>query len=294
MLGEQIAIIIANILSLPFLIDGIIIGIIIISFLIGLAKKGWHSLWRFIFVLLLLAGAAIFAINPLAQWLAGEQFFTLIGYQPVVDYGGSHTVTINSFTELVVTMGRLSTDRAKFTAEFGTELAFNIAKAIAWFAIVLIVQVVSWIVSALLWPLVKLLIPARVRKKKMRALGGLIGIAQTLVIIASYMFATSAFSPGFSYLLSTSNYADFGINDYLVGIATGLNPENSWIFKWLSLDGKVFQYKLGDTTYFVSLEFADLSEKLISDELDDETKASIIADFEEECFDGDGNYICTI
>ena len=294
MLGEQIAIIIANILSLPFLIDGIIIGIIIISFLIGLAKKGWHSLWRFIFVLLLLAGAAIFAVKPLAQWLAGEQFFALIGYQPVVNYGGSHEVTIHSFTELVVTMGRLSTDSAKFTAEYSGELAFNIAKAVAWFAIVLVVQVVSWIISALLWPLVKLLIPARVRKKKMKALGGLIGVAQTLVIIASYMFATSAFSPGFTYLLSTSKYANFGINDYLVGIAAGLNPENSWIFSWLSLDGKVFQYKLEDTTYFVSLEFVDLSEKIISDELDDETKASIIADFEEEWFDGDGNYICTI
>jgi hypothetical protein len=37
--GEQIAIIIVNILSFPFFIDGIIILMIILSFLLGLAKR---------------------------------------------------------------------------------------------------------------------------------------------------------------------------------------------------------------------------------------------------------------
>ncbi len=294
MSGEQIAIIIVNILSLPFFIDGIIIFMIIVSFLLGLAKKGWHSLWRFVFVALLLAGAAIFAVKPLATWLASDAFFSLIGYQPVVDYGGDHTVTIHSFTELIVVMGRLTTDRAKFTAEYSSELAFNIAKSVAWFAIVLIVHVVSWIVSALLWPLVRLAIPARIRKKKMRVLGGLIGIAQTLVIVASYMFATSAFSPGFTYLFNSGNYAAFGINDYLVGIGAGINSENSWIFSWLSLEGKVFQYKIGDDHYFVNLEFLDLSESLINDELTEEERDLIIAAFEEECFNDEGEFVCTI
>jgi hypothetical protein len=294
MSGEQIAIIIVNILSLPFFIDGIIIFMIIVSFLLGLAKKGWHSLWRFVFVALLLAGAAIFAVKPLATWLASDAFFSLIGYQPVVDYGGDHTVTIHSFTELIVVMGRLTTDRAKFTAEYSSELAFNIAKSVAWFAIVLIVHVVSWIVSALLWPLVRLAIPARIRKKKMRVLGGLIGIAQTLVIVASYMFATSAFSPGFTYLFNSGNYAAFGINDYLVGIGAGINSENSWIFSWLSLEGKVFQYKIGEDHYFVNLEFLDLSESLINDELTEEERDLIIAAFEEECFNDEGEFVCTI
>ncbi len=294
MSGEQIAIIIVNILSLPFFIDGIIIFMIIVSFLLGLAKKGWHSLWRFVFVALLLAGAAIFAVKPLATWLASDAFFSLIGYQPVVDYGGDHTVTIHSFTELIVVMGRLTTDRAKFTAEYSSELAFNIAKSVAWFAIVLIVHVVSWIVSALLWPLVRLAIPARIRKKKMRVLGGLIGIAQTLVIVASYMFATSAFSPGFTYLFNSGNYASFGINDYLVGIGAGINSENSWIFSWLALEGKVFQYKIGDDHYFVNLEFLDLSESLINDELTEEERDLIIAAFEEECFNDEGEFVCTI
>lgn len=294
MSGEQIAIIIVNILSLPFFIDGIIIFMIIASFLLGLAKKGWHSLWRFVFVALLLAGAAIFAVKPLATWLASDAFFSLIGYQPVVDYGGDHTVTIHSFTELIVVMGRLTTDRAKFTAEYSSELAFNIAKSVAWFAIVLIVHVVSWIVSALLWPLVRLAIPARIRKKKMRVLGGLIGIAQTLVIVASYMFATSAFSPGFTYLFNSGNYASFGINDYLVGIGAGINSENSWIFSWLSLEGKVFQYKIGEDHYFVNLEFLDLSESLINDELTEEGRDLIIAAFEEECFNDEGEFVCTI
>ncbi len=294
MSGEQIAIIIVNILSLPFFIDGIIIFMIIVSFLLGLAKKGWHSLWRFVFVALLLAGAAIFAVKPLATWLASDAFFSLIGYQPVVDYGGDHTVTIHSFTELIVVMGRLTTDRAKFTAEYSSELAFNIAKSVAWFAIVLIVHVVSWIVSALLWPLVRLAIPARIRKKKMRVLGGLIGIAQTLVIVASYMFATSAFSPGFTYLFNSGNYASFGINDYLVGIGAGINSENSWIFSWLSLEGKVFQYKIGENHYFVNLEFLDLSESLINDELTEEERDLIIAAFEEECFNDEGEFVCTI
>lgn len=294
MSGEQIAIIIVNILSLPFFIDGIIIFMIIVSFLLGLAKKGWHSLWRFVFVALLLAGAAIFAVKPLATWLASDAFFSLIGYQPVVDYGGDHTVTIHSFTELIVVMGRLTTDRAKFTAEYSSELAFNIAKSVAWFAIVLIVHVVSWIVSALLWPLVRLAIPARIRKKKMRVLGGLIGIAQTLVIVASYMFATSAFSPGFTYLFNSGNYASFGINDYLVGIGAGINSENSWIFSWLALEGKVFQYKIGEDHYFVNLEFLDLSESLINDELTEEERDLIIAAFEEECFNDEGEFVCTI
>jgi len=191
-------------------------------------------------------------------------------------------------------MGRLTTDRAKFTTEYSSELAFNIAKSVAWFAIVLIVHVVSWIVSALLWPLVRLAIPARIRKKKMRVLGGLIGIAQTLVIVASYMFATSAFSPGFTYLFNSGNYASFGINDYLVGIGAGINSENSWIFSWLSLEGKVFQYKIGEDHYFVNLEFLDLSESLINDELTEEERDLIIAAFEEECFNDEGEFVCTI
>lgn len=292
MSGEQIAIIIVNILGIPFLVDGIIIALIIFSFLIGMAKKGWHSLWRFIFVILLLIGAALFAIKPLAQWLVSEEFFALIGYQPTIDYGGSQTVTVHSFTELIVTMGRLSTDRAKYTAEFSTALAFNIAKAISWFAIVLVVQVVSWIVSALLWPLVRLAIPARVRKKKMRVLGGLIGIAQMMVIIAAYMFATSAFAPGFTYMYSSGNYSSYGVSDYIVGIGAGLSSENSWIFGWLSLNGKVFQYKMDEVTYFVSIEFLDFSESLISEDTDEATLADIVADFEEECYDDGGGYIC--
>lgn len=292
--GEKIAIIIVNILSLPFLIDGIIIFMIILSFLLGLAKKGWHSLWRFVFVVLLLTGAAIFAVKPLATWLASDAFFSLIGYQPVVDYGGSHTVTIRSFTELIIVMGRLSNDRVKFTAQYSAELAFNIAKSIAWFAIVLVVQTVSWIVSALLWPLVRLAIPARARKKKMRVLGGLVGIAQTLVIVASYMFATSAFSPGFSYLFSNVDYSVFGINDYLVGIGAGISNENSWVFNWLSLGGKVFQYKSGEVYYFVNLEFLDLSDSVINDEMSEEERNLIIAAFEEECFNDEGEFVCTI
>lgn len=294
MTPEQIAIIIANILSLPFFIDGIVIGLVILSFLIGMAKKGWHSLWRFVFVVLLLVGAALFAVKPLAQWLASAEFFALIGYQPVIDYGGSNTIIIHSFTELIVTMGRLSAERTKFTPEFSAELALNIAKAVAWFAIVLVVHLVSWIVSALLWPLVRLIIPARARKKKMRVLGGLLGVAQTLVIIASYMFATSAISPGFTTLYSMGNYGFYGVNEYLVGIATGLNPENSWVFGWLSLDGKVFQYELEGVTHYVNVEFLDLTENLINEDMDEETIISIIEDFEEECFDGGGNYICTI
>ncbi|MDD4154922.1 MAG: hypothetical protein PHT30_05920 [Bacilli bacterium] len=293
MTGEQIAIIIVNILSVPFLIDGIIIGLIIFSFLIGMAKKGWHSLWRFIFVALLLIGAALFAVKPLSDWLVSEQFFTLIGYQPIVDYGGSETVTVHSFSELIITMGRLSTNRAKFTPEFSAALALNIAKAVAWFAIVLVVHTVSWILSALLWPLVRLAIPARVRKKKMRVLGGLIGVAQMMIIVASYMFATSAIAPGFTYMYSSGNYSTFGVSDYLVGIGAGLNPDNSWVFGWLSLDGKVFQYKLDEATYFVNIEFLDLSESLISEDTDEATLADIIADFEEECYDDGGNYICT-
>ena len=293
MSGEQIAIIIVNILSFPFFIDGIIIALIIISFLLGLAKKGWHSLWRLIFVVLLLVGAAIFAVKPLATWLVSEEFFALIGYQPTIDYGGSQTVTVHSFTELIVTMGRLSTNRGKFTAEFSTELAFNLGKAAAWFAIVLVVQVVSWIISAALWPLVRLIIPPTVRKKKMRALGGVIGVLQMLIIVASYMFATSALAPGFTYMYSSGNYASYGVSDYLVGIGAGLNPENSWVFGWLSLDGKVFQYKLDEATYFVNIEFLDLSESLISEDTDEATLADIIADFEEECYDDGGNYICT-
>ncbi|MFA5421602.1 MAG: hypothetical protein WC344_02245 [Bacilli bacterium] len=294
MTAEQIAIIIVNILSLPFLVDGIIIGLIIFSFLIGLAKKGWHALWRLIFVLLLLGGAALFAVKPLAQWLAGEEFFALIGYQPEIDYGGTYTVTVNSFTELIVVLGRLTTNRAKFTAEFSAELALNIAKAVAWFAIVLVVHVVSWIVSVLLWPLVRLIIPARVRKKKLRVMGGVIGIGQTLIIIASYMFATSAISPGFTYLYTAGNYSTLGISGYLVGGGAGLNPGFSWVFSWLSLDGKVFQYKMADTTYFVSLEFLDLTESLINEDLTEEETGAIITDFEEECFDEEGTFICTI
>ncbi|MFA6781434.1 MAG: hypothetical protein WCR77_04545 [Bacilli bacterium] len=292
--GEQIAIIIVNILSLPFLIDGIIIFMIIMSFLFGMAKKGWHALWRFLFVVLLLAGAAIFAVKPLATWLASKEFFTLIGYHPIIDYGGSETITITSFTELIVVMGRLTTNRAKFTPEYSAELAFNISKAVAWFAIVLVVHVVSWIISALLWPLVRMIVPSRLRKKKMRVLGGLIGVAQTLVIVASYMFATSAISPGFTYLYSTGSYTAFGIYDYLVGIAAGLNSENSWVFGWLSLDGKVFQYKLDEATYFVNLEFLDLSESLISEELSDEELDAIIVAFEEECYSDEGEFICTV
>ena len=210
MSGEDIAIIIYNILSFPFFIDGMIIAMLILSFLFGLWKKGWHALWRFIFVVLLLAGAALFAVKPLAAWVAGEEFFALIGYHPVIDYGGSETVTINSLTELVVVVGRLTTNRAKFTPEFSVELAMNLAKAISWFAIVLVVQLVSWIVSALLWPLARLIIPQKVRNRKMRVLGGVIGLAQMIIIVASYMFATSAIGPGLTYLYSQSGYNNYG------------------------------------------------------------------------------------
>ncbi|MDY0345988.1 MAG: hypothetical protein RBR44_05490, partial [Bacilli bacterium] len=59
-------------------------------------------------------------------------------------------------------------------------------------------------------------------------------------------------------------------------------------------DGKVFQYKLDEATYFVNLEFLDLSESLISEELSDEELDAIIAAFEEECYSDEGEFICTV
>jgi len=291
---EQIAIIIVNILSFPFLIDGILLIMLIFSFLIGFWKKGWHALWRFIFVIVLLAVAAIFCVKPLATYLAGPEFFALIGYQPTIDYGGASTITVHSFTELIAIIGRLSTDRAKFTIEYSTLLAFNMAKAAAWFALVLVIHVVSWIVSAIFWPLAKLAIPKSVRKRELKPLGGILGFAQTIVIIASYMFATSAIGPGFSHLYTQGQYSAYGINGYLVGVATGLDPINSWLFGWLSLDGNVFQYSYEDTVYYVDTEFLDLTTSMIDEECDEACRISIIEDFEEECFDGEGNFICTI
>lgn len=287
---------IIKILSTPFVIDVIIIIFLISSFAIGVRKKGWRSLWRLLFVALLLTALGLFALKPMATWLASDKFFSAINFHPEIDYGGDENIVITSITHMIYVLGRLSTNRELFTLAYSTELAFGLCRAISWFVIVLFVHLFSWILSALLWPLVRRVIPKRILfKKPLRFLGGVISLLQGVILISCYMVATGAIAPGFAYIYESSKAGLFGIDDSIAGLVSILNPKNSTLFGSLSFEGHVFSFNVEDdeNKYFVSSGFVSFGEALISDELDEDTILAIIEQFEEECY-VNGSFVCTI
>lgn len=297
-MGDSAAVIgtIIKILSTPFVIDAILIIFLIVSFMIGLRRKGWRSLWRFIFVAILLLCLGLFALKPIANWLASEKFFNTINFYPVFDYGGSEPIVITSITQLIYVLGRLSTNREQFTLAYSSELAFGLCRAISLFVIVLFVQLFSWIISAALWPLVRKIVPKSIRfKKPLKFLGALLGLLQGVIYVACYMTSMGALAPGFAYLYESGQASLFGIDNSLAGIVSVFNPNNSSLFGGLSLEDLVFKFNIegSEETYYVSSEFVSFSEALMSSELDEETIADIIEQFEDECFSG-GDFICSV
>ena len=287
---------IIKIFSTPFVLDAIIIIFLLFSFIIGIRRKGWRAIWRFIFVVILLIGLGLFALKPMANWLASDKFFNAINFHPKFDYGGEEPIDLTSITHLIYVLGRLSTNRDLYTLAYSKELAFGLCRAISWFGIVLFVHLISWVFSALLWLLVRRVIPKRVRfKKPMPFLGGIIGLLQGVILISSYMVATGAITPGFAYIYESGKAGLFGLDDSIVGIVSILNPKNSSLFGAFSLEGHVFSFNVedGEDIYFTSGEFVAFGEALISGELDEGTIEEIIEQFEEECY-VDGNFVCTI
>lgn len=276
--------------------DAFVIIFILISFRIGIARKGWRALWRLIFSALLLLGLTIFALKPLATWLASDDFFTLINFQPEIDLGTGEPIIITSITHLIYILGRLSTNRDKFTLAYSTQLALGISKGISLFAMILVVNFVSWIISAPLWFLVRRVIPKHKRlNKPRRLLGGLLGMVQGIMFMVFYMIATSSFAPGLTYLYESGQASWFGISDSIAGLVSILDPAHSTVFNFFSIDGRVLQFKVEgeEEVYFVGREFVDLGESLISGDLDSETIDTIIQEFNDECFNND-EFVCTI
>ncbi len=222
------------IFGFQYLVD-IVIGIfLLVSFGIGIKRGLWRSLWRLIFVILVLALVNVFALGALETFV-NEGFWTMTGMAVTVNLGGTPEVftSVQQFvagiSQYAETLGTLSPSSIYADADFLVAFSLALSRTIGWMVVVLATMVVTWLVSGFLWlvlwgPLLKDL-----KKKKVKFLGGLLGLAQGYVYALVLAISFSPIAAGLGAIQNPAEapYAAFGA--IVPMVANGLRPENSLI-----------------------------------------------------------------
>ncbi|MFA5235575.1 MAG: hypothetical protein WC399_01775 [Bacilli bacterium] len=214
-----------------YLVD-IILGIFLLVALgIGVSRGVWRSLWRLIFIILVLVLVKVFALEALTEFV-NTGFWQMTGMGITMDLGGT-PYTFTSIQELVAGVsayaegvGTLAGTSIFADADFLVAFSLGISRMLGWLIVVLATMVVTWLVSGFLWlilwgPLLK-----SVKKKKVKLLGAVLGLAQGYVYA---LVMAISFSPilGAVSVIDNPTEAPYKIGSVFPLIASGLRPENS-------------------------------------------------------------------
>lgn len=241
------------IFKVPFILDVIVVLFLLIITACGYSKGFWRASFRFIFVIILLIVSWIWIIDSLAVFI-NEQALTSFGIVMNVT-GPQGTVAASGLKDIVESValkGTSGTGNAP-TAEYIEGLSLALSKSVAWLVIVIIIQFVSWIISAILYLIFRNIIPKKIRKRKLRLLGALLGLLQGAIVIICLMIPMSALSPA-AERLTGDNRDPYGfVPGWAISIAKGLDPKNSMLnpaLDWVKdLSNDLFTYKVGTATY---------------------------------------------
>ncbi len=262
------------IFSFPYFLDIIIFLFLLVMTSIGYAKGFWRGTFRLLFVVIFLVIAWFTLIDTFANYISN----TLLSQLGITFKVGDQTAT--SINELIVYSVNYAKEAglevpAKFLDEnYVAKFAFAISKSLAWLLIVIITQFVSWIISGILYFLIiRLIIPERVRKVKLRLLGALMGLIQAVVITFAFMVSFSDLSPAFKSMKNPGEGTLSWCNPILKLVFGGLDPHNSMLSPYVSgleenMSNTQFNFSVEgeETTYDLSEElneFIDLMNSLV-------------------------------
>jgi hypothetical protein len=259
--------ILGAVFGFQYLVD-IILGIFLLVALgIGVSRGVWRSLWRLIFIILVLVLVKVFALEALTDFV-NTGFWQLTGMGITMDFDGT-PYTFTSIQEFVAGIsayaeGAGTLDGASIFADADFLVAFSlgISRMFGWLIVVLATMVVTWIVSGFLWlilwgPLLK-----SVKKKKVKILGALLGLAQGYVY--ALVMAVS-FSPILGAITAIDNplEAPYQIGSVYPLIASGLRPENSLLMSIVDVGNPlgfftdVVTFEYDGSTYTIGQALAD-------------------------------------
>lgn len=238
------------ILSFPYFLDIIIFLFLLISTSIGYAKGFWRGTFRMLFVVLLLVLAWYFLVDTFAKYVSE----TLLSQLGVTFKVGEYNAT--SINELI-------TYSIKYASESGKEIApkyldeaylnsfaYAICKSLAWLFIVIIVQFVSWIISGILYFLIiRLIIPEKIRKVKLRLLGALMGLIQSVLVTFAFMISFSSLSPFFKQIKTPGEGVFSWCSPVMRLIMGSLDPNNSMLAPYVggledNMSGQQFSFEV--------------------------------------------------
>lgn len=280
-LAGTVSTIISTILSFPYLLDITIFLFLLISTSLGYAKGFWRGTFRFIFVVIVLLIAWFTLLDKCATFI-NESFLSTINVK--VKVGTYEASSIKEVVELTIKNASElgETLPAKYSNEaYVSALSLSISKSIAWAMIVFIVQFISWIISGILYFLViRLIIPNKVRKVKLKLLGALMGLAQALVVTFAFMISFSSISPAIETIKNPGKGIFTWCNQITQAAINALNPNNSMLSPFAEtlekqMSSKQYDFTLeGDeSTYVFKNElkeffkfFSDFNDKTLEEE----------------------------
>lgn len=269
----NISSVIGTILSFPYFLDILIFLFLLIGTSLGFARGFWRGTFRFIIVVLLLVIAWFTILDKLAVYVNSP----LLEKLHITFKIGEHEA--KSIEEVVIKLVQSKSTELpeKYNdMTYLKEFAFSISKSLAWLLVVIFVQFVSWILSGILYFLIiRLIIPQKVRKVKLRLLGALMGLAQAVIITFSYMLSFSSISPAVSAVAKPGKGLFIWLNPNIQMVVKALDPNNSMLSPYVeklesSMSEQRFDFKVGDEEYNFRDELKEFFENMsdVSDTLE--------------------------
>lgn len=219
------------IVNIPYIVDGLIVIFLLFSFSIGAMRGIWRALWRFIFVVGVLATVWFALLDDLALFVAND-LLTMINTTITVSFdGGTTTTTISSIKELVEAFAASPyVDAASQLKDAAYLDAFVLAfaRSLGWLAVVLVTHFVTWIISGILY-VVMMIIPKRVRKVKLALLGGVLGLVQGALLITMMMVPAKGLFPAFEFLANAGEIPYVMIPQWMADALLRFDPARTYL-----------------------------------------------------------------
>ncbi len=259
--------IIGFILSFPYFLDIIIVLFLLVGASIGYARGFWRGTFNLIVSIILLLISWSVLLEPLAIFVH-TRLFTQLGITFKV--GSSEATSVEELIRLMVDAHLEELPEKFANPQYVTGLSYSLSKAIAWFLVVLAVNLLSWILSGILYFLImRLIIPDKLRKIKLRLLGAIMGLLQTVIVVFSYMIFFSNISPAMSKIVECGSEDFTWCNDNIRMVLEALNPYNSMLSPYvtnlqITLENK-FEFVVDEVKYNLDdelQEFFDLISNL--------------------------------
>ena len=245
------------IFSIPFFLNIVIILFLLVGASIGYARGFWRGTFNLIVTIIILLISWFVLLDSLSIFV-NTRLFSMLGITFKV--GDFETSSLEELIKQLVELGKNDLPEKYANPDYVYYLSLSISKSIAWLIVVILIQLLSWILSAILYFLImRLIIPEKLRKVKLRLVGALFGLIQTTIIIFAYMISFANISPAMENV-GELEWCDSNIQMIL----EAFNPNNSMLAPYVEglnsmIDGK-FEFEVDSINYKLDDELREFIE----------------------------------